>query len=149
MWNLVWDRKAIRENSVLFSLSKIWLLDAPKRREKFIPKRHMKKEIQKPGFEFNTGLALIDLQTTRRWIRNLIIFCKLQVWSQVRKKQILRPNPKEKANVFSTSLCLNIQHIVRQRQFPKKIKLYCSFIMLQFWQTNINDSKEAKLKKLK
>ena len=97
MWNLVWDLKAIRENSVLFSLSKIWLLDAPKRREKFIPKRHMKKEIQKPGFEFNTGLALVDLQTTERWIRNLIIFCKLKVWSQMRTKTNFTPKPKRKS----------------------------------------------------
>ena len=73
-------------------------------------------------FEFNTGLALIDLQTTGRLIRNLIIFYKLQVWSQMLTKTNFTPKPKEDANVFSTSLCLNVQHIVRQRQFPKKIQ---------------------------
>ena len=57
----------------------------------------MKKEIQKPGFEFNTGLALVDLQTTERWIRNLIIFCKLQVWSQMRTKTNFTPKPKRKS----------------------------------------------------
>ena len=57
----------------------------------------MKKEIQKPGFEFNTGLALIDLQTTGRWIRNLIIFGKLQVWSQMRTKTNFTPKPKRKS----------------------------------------------------
>ena len=121
MWNLVWDLKAIRENSVLFSLSKIWLLDAPKRREKFIPKRHMKKEIQKPGFEFNTGLALIDLQTTERWIRNLIIFCKLQVWSLMRTKKKLYAQTQKKKPTSSQLLFVWTSSILWDRDnFRKK-----------------------------
>ena len=120
MWNLVWELKAIRENSVLFSLSKIWLLDAPKRREKFIPKRHMKKEIQKPGFEFNTGLALIDLQTTERWIGNLIIFCKLQVWSLMRTKTNFTPKPKRKSQRLLNFSLFERPAYCETDNFPKK-----------------------------
>ena len=73
-WNLVSGLKAVRENSVNFSLSKIWLLDASKRREKIIPKRHLNKEMQKPRYRFSPGLALIDLRTTRpRWSDYTII----------------------------------------------------------------------------
>ena len=34
--------------------------------ERTFSKKAYEKEIQKPGFEFNTELALIDLQTTGR-----------------------------------------------------------------------------------
>ena len=68
-------------------------------------KKAYEKEIQKPGFEFNTELALIDLQTTGRWIRNLIIFRKF---------------------VWTSSILWD------RDNFRKKFKLYCSYIWLHF-----------------
>ena len=34
---------------------------------KIVPKRHLNKEIKKPGVKFDPGLALIDLRTTGPW----------------------------------------------------------------------------------
>ena len=50
------------------------VLDALKRKEKIIQKRHLNKDIQKPGFKFNPGLALIDLRTTGPSYRYLLNF---------------------------------------------------------------------------
>ena len=42
------------------------IIGCSKKKGELFPKKAYEKEIQKPGFEFNTGVALIDLQTTGR-----------------------------------------------------------------------------------
>ena len=61
----MWTLHLTKKKSVLFFLSRIWLLDALKRIAKIFPKRLLFKLIQKPGLKFNLGLVLIGLQTTR------------------------------------------------------------------------------------
>ena len=64
MWNLISDLIALKENSVKFFLSRIWLFDALKIRQEIIPKRLLNKGIKKPRIKFNLGLALNGLRTT-------------------------------------------------------------------------------------
>ena len=58
MWDLISDLKALKENSVKFLSSRIWLFDALKRTQKIIPKRLLNKGIKKHRLKFNLGLAL-------------------------------------------------------------------------------------------
>ena len=53
MCDLISDLKALKENSVKFFLSRIWLLDAPKRMQKFSLKRLLDEGIQKIQYMYN------------------------------------------------------------------------------------------------
>ena len=64
MWNLISDLIALKENSVKFFLSRIWLFDALKIRQEIIPKRLLNKGTKKTRLKFNLGLALNGLRTT-------------------------------------------------------------------------------------
>ena len=55
VWNFISDLKALKENSVWFFLSIIWLLDALKRIEKIIWNRLMNREIKKTRFKLKLG----------------------------------------------------------------------------------------------
>ena len=67
VWNLISFLEALKENVILFFLSRIWLLDALKRTERMIQKRHLNIEMKNAWLRFKLGLALIGLQTTEPW----------------------------------------------------------------------------------
>ena len=104
MWNLISDLIALKENSVEFFLSRIWLFDALKIRQEIIPKRLLNKGIKKPRLKFNIGLALNGLRTTgpRSLYLNsriLTIICKC---ISVTSKKIYPP----KLLLWKYQLCL-------------------------------------------
>ena len=67
----------------------------------------------------------------------------------MRTKTNFTPKPKRKSQRLLNFSLFERPAYCETETISEKIKLYCSFIRLHFWQTNINDSKEAKLKKLK
>ena len=78
MWDLISDLKALKENSVKFLSSRIWLFDALKRTQKIIPKRLLNKGIKKPRLKLNHGLVLTGLQTTGPICMILLVVLKLK-----------------------------------------------------------------------